>query len=104
MIKRFYNSVRPILGGCALAIGCFGFIAFVFLIPLALLSANLWTGFTPDGPGMAAAERYTAISEALAADARYRLAPLFVGSLLLIGYGVYEAYMEQRNKSRDGAY
>lgn len=99
MAGRIYNALRPYVGGLALALGCFGLLAFVLLMPLAVFSTNFWTGFSPDGPGMAPAEREASIASSLRSDAVCVFAPLFLGSVTLIACGFYEARMEQRRKS-----
>ena len=99
MIARVYNSVRAYLGGLALALGCFGLLSFILLIPLAIFSRNFWTGFSPDGPGMPPAQREAAISDGLKSDVLYRFTPLFIGSLTLIGYGFYEVGKEGESKA-----
>jgi hypothetical protein len=98
MLRRFYNSVRGYLGGIALALGCFGLLAFVLLIPFVIFSRHFWTGFSPDGPGMSAARREAAISQGLDSDVLHLFIPLFLVSLLLIAYGFYEAHIERKRK------
>jgi hypothetical protein len=99
MLARLYNSIRAYLGGLALALGCFGLLSFIFLIPVAIFSRDFWTGFSPDGPGMSPAQREAAISEGLKADVHYLFVPLFIGSIGLVGYGFYEAGKEQERKT-----
>lgn len=103
MAARSSNGIRSYLGGLALAFGCFGLLAFVLLIPLAMFSTHFWTGFSPDGPGMAPAEREASIASSLRSDAVCVFAPLLLGSVTLIAYGFYEAYMEQKRKSDSGS-
>jgi hypothetical protein len=92
---RIWNSVRPYVGGVALVLGCLGLLIGILWLPLSFAGRNFWTGFSPDGPGMPAAQREAAISEGLRADLLYTFAPLFLGSVVLIGYGLYEAYKER---------
>jgi hypothetical protein len=42
---RFWNSVRPYVGGVAMAFGCIGLFLFVLAIPLTLFGAHFWGGF-----------------------------------------------------------
>jgi|ERR1051326_6437992 hypothetical protein len=102
MAARSSSGIRSYLGGLALALECFGLLAFLLLIPLAIFSTHFWTGFSPDGPGMAPAEREALIASSLCSDAVWIFAPLFIGSVTLIAYGFYEAYMEQKRKSDSG--
>ena len=92
---RIWNSVRPYVGGVALVLGSFSMLIAILLLPLSIFGRHFWTGFTPDGPGMPAAQREAAISEDLQADLLYRFAPLFFGSVVLICYGFYEAHKER---------
>jgi hypothetical protein len=102
MAARIYTSIRPYLGGLALVAGSFGLLAFVLLIPLAIFSTHFWTGFSPDGPGLAPAEREASIASSLRSDAVCIFAPLFVGSVTLIAYGFYEAGVEQKRQFDSG--
>src|SRR5436309_1453120 len=101
-VQRRLNAIKPYMGGLTLVLGSFGLLAFVVLIPLAIFSRHFGTGFSPDGPGMAPAERETSISSSLRSDAVCVFAPLFLGSVILIGYGLYEAPMEQRRMHDSG--
>jgi hypothetical protein len=99
MSCRDCNSVRPYVGALALVIGSWGILASVLTLPLSLSGHTFWTGFSPDGPGMAPAEREAAVSARLRSDLLYRFTPLFFGSVTLVAYGFYEAQKEKR-KSR----
>jgi hypothetical protein len=93
-----FHSLRAYAGGLALALGCLGIFITILLLPLSLFGHSFWIGFSPDGPGMPAAARQAAISQAVHDDLIYRFVPLFFGSLTLICYGFYEAREERRHR------
>jgi hypothetical protein len=95
---RTNNSLRPYVGALALFLGCLGILVSVLLLPVSVFGHSFWTGFSPDGPGMAPAEREAAIAEAIRSDLLYRFAPLFLGSVTLVAYGFYEARKEKRRE------
>jgi hypothetical protein len=92
---RLWNFIRTYLGAVALVLGCLGLLLTILLLPLSIFGRHFWTGFTPDGRGMPAAQRQASISERLKEDLLYRFAPIFLGSVVLAGYGLYEGYQEQ---------
>lgn len=100
MAGRIYSAIRPYLGGLAIFLGCVGFFAFVVFIPIALFSTHFWTGFSPDATGMTSAERDASILQSLRSDAVTFFGPLFLGSVTLLVYGIYEARVEQKSRAR----
>jgi hypothetical protein len=98
MLKRFYDSVRGYLGGMALALGSLGLLVFVFLPPGVIFIRNAMTGLSPNSPGMSPAAREEAISRGLDSDLVHFFIPWFLGSIFLITYGFYEAYVEKKAK------
>jgi hypothetical protein len=90
------NRARSALGAAAMALGCFGLLAFVFFSVLSVTGAHFWTGFTPDGPSMDPVQREQAISERLHSDIIHRLIPLLVGSITLLVCGFIAIRREQR--------
>ena len=105
MVRQIYSSIRPYLGALALAFGCLGLLLLVFALAVMGLMGGLYPGFSADEAGreMSATDRSTAASERNLEIVQYQLAPLFVLSVGLIGYGFYEARMEQKRKHDSGA-
>jgi hypothetical protein len=105
MVRQFFSSIRPYLGALAFGFGCLGLLLLVFAIAVMALMGGLYPGFSADGAGreMSAADRSAAASERNLEIAQYQLAPLFVMSIGLIGYGFCEARMEQKRKHASNA-
>ena len=100
MVRQIDSSIRPYLGALALVFGCLGLLLLIFAIAVMALMGGLYPGFSADGAGreMSAAERTAAASDRHLEIVQYQLAPLFVISVGLLGYGFYEARMEQKRK------
>jgi hypothetical protein len=63
---RFWNSVRPYVGGVAMAFGCIGLFLFVLAIPLTLFGAHFWGGFGfREGPQPTSDQLNAAVSHEL---------------------------------------
>jgi hypothetical protein len=98
-MRRFFNSVRPYLGGLALSLGCFGLFFFVLAVPFTMFGAHFWGGFGfREGRQPTRDELDAAVSREFWWAVRHRLAPLFVGSVTLVWYGFYEMKKEQEQR------
>ena len=100
MIRRLVNALRAYLGGFALVLGCVGLFVFVLAIPFTIFGAHFWGGFGfREGPQPSPAELDATVSRTLDWTIQNRLVPLFVTSVVLIGYGFYEARAEQKSRT-----
>ena len=65
---------------------------------IVALSGDLYPGFSPDGPGMSASDRKAATSARVEEIVQGQMLPLLALSVVLIGYGFYEAHLERKRK------
>lgn len=87
------------MGGIALALGIFGLLLFTIGIPINVFEAHFWAGMGfREGPQPTAEQLQAAVDHGLRWGIVHRLAPLFIISVALIGYGFYEAHKEKEHK------
>lgn len=95
-MQPLWNSVRAYVGGIAIVLGGFGLFFFVLGVPITVFGAHFFGGFGfREGPQPAQAELDAAMSHQFWWAVTHRLAPLLVGSLVLLCYGFYEMKKEQ---------
>lgn len=82
-----------------MGLGCIGLLFFFLGIPIVLFGAHFWGGFGfREGPQPTKEQLEAAVSRELWWAVWHRLAPLFIGSVALLCYGFYEAYIEKNQK------
>lgn len=99
MIRSLFNAIRGYLGGIALGLGCLALLLFVFTVPLTFFGAHFWGGFGFSEGTQASSSHDAAVSHAFWWSVWHRLVPQLALSIVLIGFGLYEAYRERKGKS-----
>jgi len=99
-MKDAIASARATLGGIALGAGVIGLLLFVAGMVVNILFATLWQGAGARlGTQTMAEQVFSAQDQAFWWGMNHRLLPLFMISMVLIGYGWYEALNEKRRGS-----
>jgi hypothetical protein len=99
-MKTFFDGFRAFAGGAALALGCIGLLFFAVSVPFSIFLSEFWVGMGfREGPQPSAEKLQTAVDASLQWSIVHRLAPLFVVSLALIGWGFYEALKEKERRA-----
>jgi hypothetical protein len=81
-----------------LGLGSLGIFLLVAMAAVMVFLGDLYPGFNPDGPGMSASDRNAAASGRVQEIVQGQILPLLALSVLLIGYGFYEAHVEQKRR------
>jgi hypothetical protein len=95
-MKNFFDELRAFAGGAALALGCFGLLFFAVGVPFSIFLSEFWTGMGfREGPQPSAEKLQATADASLQWSIVHRLVPLFLVSVVLIGWGFYEALKEK---------